>query len=69
MPLTLDQKDVKEDKATAATPEQPTEADRDTTDYTAVDKGKVTSTQSLPQTGEHDIGLADGNFDADLGHF
>ena len=45
MPLTLDKKDVKEDKATAAAPEQSTEADRDTTDYTAVDKGKVTSTR------------------------
>ena len=69
MPLTLNKKDVKEDKAPVAAPEQPTEADRDTTDYTEANKGKVTSAQSLPQTEEHGIKRADGNLDTELSHF
>ena len=47
--LTLDEQDVKEDKAAATAPEQPTEADRDTemnNDDTVVD----IKARSLPPT-------------------
>ena len=68
MVLTRDQEEEKDNKPTAAALEEPTDADVDSdmgSDDTT-DSLKVNYAQSLPETEEHSIRLADRNFDRNL---